>query len=56
MYEAFYLDEVQDDIRSAKQWYSEQQEGLEEKFILSLKDSISNILKMPSGQIIITGM
>ncbi|GHT64794.1 hypothetical protein AGMMS50239_23160 [Bacteroidia bacterium] len=49
MYKAFYLNEVREDIKNAKQWYREQQEDLEEKFILSLKVTISNILKMPSA-------
>jgi len=47
MYKALYLDEVQKDIISAKQWYAEQQENLEIRFVAAVKDTFSNILKMP---------
>jgi len=33
MYRVFYLDEVEDDILVAKQWYAEQQRGLEVQFV-----------------------
>ncbi len=36
-YTAFYLDEVKNDLLSAKQWYSKQQEGLDERFVLAVK-------------------
>jgi hypothetical protein len=49
MYEVFYLDEVLNDIRNTKQWYNEQQEGLGDKFVLSVIDTVSNIIKMPSA-------
>ena len=49
MYKAFYLDEVYKDIITAKQWYAEQQYGLDEKFSAAVKDTLSNILKMPSA-------
>jgi mRNA-degrading endonuclease RelE of RelBE toxin-antitoxin system len=47
MYTLFYLDAVRDDILNAKQWYAEQQKGLDEKFVATIKDTISNIIKMP---------
>jgi hypothetical protein len=49
MYTAFYFDDVKDDVMAAKTWYREQQYGLDEKFELSLKEAIANILKMPSA-------
>jgi len=47
MYKALYLDEVQTDIIVAKQWYAEQQKGLDTKFAASVKETLSNILEMP---------
>jgi len=47
MYKALYLDEVQIDIFIAKQWYAEQQKGLDTKFVASVKETLSNILEMP---------
>ena len=47
MYKAFYLDEVQNDIIVAKQWYAEQQKGLEIRFALAVKATLSSIVKMP---------
>lgn len=49
MYTALYFDEVKNDISTAKAWYKEQQSGLDEKFELSLRVAIANILKMPSA-------
>jgi len=49
MYSAFYLDEVKNDIVSAKQWYAEQQEGLETRFVSAVKEVVANILRMPSA-------
>jgi mRNA-degrading endonuclease RelE of RelBE toxin-antitoxin system len=49
MYTAFYFDEVKEDVIAAKTWYQEQQNGLNEKFELSLKETIANILKMASA-------
>ena len=49
MYRTFYLDEVEDDIIVAKQWYAEQQKGLEVRFVAAVKDALSNILKMPTA-------
>jgi|SRR5690554_1304356 mRNA-degrading endonuclease RelE of RelBE toxin-antitoxin system len=46
-YTAFYLDEVKNDLLSAKQWYPQQKEGLDERFVLAVKQVISNIIKMP---------
>jgi plasmid stabilization system protein ParE len=48
MYKVFYLDEVHNDINSAKQWYAEQQKDLDAKFIVAVKETLSDILKMPS--------
>ena len=49
MYTALYFDEVKNDIKIAKTWYEEQQSGLGERFELSVKAVIANILKMPSA-------
>ena len=49
MYTELYLDEVESDIAVAKQWYAEQQDGLGMRFAASVKETISNILKMPSA-------
>ena len=49
MYRAFYLDEVENDIIAAKQWYAEQQEGLDARFSTAVKETLSTILKMPSA-------
>ena len=37
MYKAFYLDEVKNDIIIAKQWYAEQQKGLDIRFVAVIK-------------------
>ena len=47
MYKAFYLDEVKNDIITAKQWYAEQQKGLDMRFVAAVKETLSNILEMP---------
>ena len=47
MYKAFYFDEVQNDVDSAKQWYAKQQEGLGTKFTAAVKEALLNILKAP---------
>ena len=49
IYRAFYLDEVENDIAVAKQWYAEQQEGLDVRFSAAVKEALSSILKMPSA-------
>ena len=49
MYKVFYLDEVENDLIAAKQWYAEQQKGLEVRFTVAVKETLSNILKMPSA-------
>ena len=49
MYQEFYLDEVEYDIDEAKQWYAEQQAGLDVRFATSVKETITNIVKMPSA-------
>ncbi len=48
-YAAFYLDEVKNDLLSAKQWYTREQEGLDERFVLAVKEAIANIFRMPSA-------
>ena len=49
MYTELYLDEVETDIAEAKWWYAEQQTGLDERFAAAVKETITNILKMPSA-------
>ena len=49
MYKVLYLDEVENDIAVAKQWYAEQQNGLDVQFAAAVKETISSILKMPSA-------
>ena len=49
MYKVLYLDEVENDIAIAKQWYAEQQNGLDVRFVAALKETLSSILKMPSA-------
>ena len=49
MYKLLYLDEVEDDIAVAKQWYAEQQKDLDLRFASAVKDTLSNILKMPTA-------
>jgi len=49
MYKVFYLDEVENDIFVAKQWYAEQQKNLDMRFAASVRETLSNIVKMPSA-------
>jgi len=49
MYKVLYLDEVENDIAVAKQWYAEQQKKLNVRFTAAVKETLSNILKMPSA-------
>jgi len=49
MYKVYYLDEVENDIFVAKQWYAEQQENLDIRFISAVKDTLSSVVKMPSA-------
>jgi mRNA-degrading endonuclease RelE of RelBE toxin-antitoxin system len=49
MYEVLYLNEVENDIAVAKQWYAEQQKNLDVRFAAAVKETILNILKMPSA-------
>lgn len=44
MYSVFYLDEVRKDILDAKQWYTEQQKGLDAYFVSAIKEAIANAL------------
>jgi hypothetical protein len=44
----WYFDEVKKDIAQAKTWYKEQQEGLQIRFALEIKEAIINILKNPT--------
>jgi mRNA-degrading endonuclease RelE of RelBE toxin-antitoxin system len=47
MYNFYYLDEVQNDITSAKQWYAERQTGLDIRFSTAVKEALEKILRMP---------
>jgi len=49
MYKIFYFDEVENDIAVAKQWYAEQQKGLDVRFVSAVKDALSGVLKMPTA-------
>lgn len=49
MYKVLYLDEVENDIAKAKQWYAEQQEDLDLRFTAAVKATLASILKMPSA-------
>jgi len=49
MYKVYYLDEVGNDISVAKQWYAEQQEDLDKRFVSAVKEALSGIVKMPSA-------
>ena len=49
MYKTFYLDEVQHDILTAKQWYVEHQKELGARFTSAVKEALLDILKMPSA-------
>jgi mRNA-degrading endonuclease RelE of RelBE toxin-antitoxin system len=49
MYRVLYLDEVENDVSIAKQWYAEQQKGLDVRFTSAIKETFSNILRMPSA-------
>ena len=53
MYKAFYLDEVENDVSSAKQWYAELQEGLDTRFSIAVKEALLNVLKTPFIQVLI---
>ena len=49
MYKVLYLDEVENDIAAAKQWYTDQEDDLDVRFATALKETLSSILKMPSA-------
>ena len=49
MYKVIYLVEVENDIIVAKQWYAQQQNNLDVRFVSAVKETLSNILKMPSA-------
>ena len=40
MHRIFYLEEVENDIVVAKQWYAEQQEGLDVRFGAAVKEAL----------------
>jgi len=46
-YKVLYLDAVEADIAGARQWYAEQQEGLDARFAAAVKETLENIMKMP---------
>ena len=47
MFEISYLDSVEEDITAAKQWYAEQQKGLDERFAAAVKETVESIMEMP---------
>ena len=49
MYRDLYFDEVENDIAAAKQWYAEQQKDLDVRFTAAVKETILNILRMPTA-------
>jgi mRNA-degrading endonuclease RelE of RelBE toxin-antitoxin system len=49
MYKVLYLDEVEKDIAMAKQWYAGQQKELDIRFAAAVKETLSNISKMPTA-------
>jgi hypothetical protein len=49
MYTVVYIAEVRDDIACAKQWYAEQQGGLEDRLVAAIKEAVAHIIKMPSA-------
>jgi len=49
MYQEFYLDEVENDIAEARRWYAEQQTGLDARFATAVKETVINIVRMPSS-------
>ena len=49
MYKVLYLDEVENDIAVAKQWYAEQQKDLDVRFTAAVKETLSSIMKMPAA-------
>jgi len=49
MYQELYLVEVEEDILEAKRWYAEQRTGLDARFTAAVKETVTNILKMPSS-------
>ena len=48
MFRVLYLDEVENDLFEAKQWYAEKQTGLDMRFASAVKDTLSNIVRMPT--------
>ena len=49
MYKVLYLDEVENDIAVAKRWYAEQQKDLDLRFAEAVRQTLLNIVKMPSA-------
>jgi len=48
-YQLFYLDEVIQDVRQAKEWYKEQQEGLETEFALAIERALLQLIQKPAA-------
>jgi plasmid stabilization system protein ParE len=46
-YSLFYFSDVKQDVKEAKTWYKEQQDGLEKRFADSIKTAISKLQKNP---------
>jgi mRNA-degrading endonuclease RelE of RelBE toxin-antitoxin system len=44
-----YLDIVYNDIIAAKQWYADQQKDLDKKFTEAVKETITDIINMPTA-------
>ena len=49
MYNLIYFDQVIDDVKAAKIWYKDQQNGLEIKFSLAIELAINQIINMPTS-------
>lgn len=51
-YKLIYFDEARLDVRNAKDWYKQQQEGLEKRFAQAIKSAIKHLAKMPTANAI----
>lgn len=47
IYELFYFKEVKQDLKEAKDWYKQKQEGLEKRFSKDIKTAILRLQKSP---------
>ncbi len=46
-YTLVYFDETLQDVKEARQWYKQQQDGLEKRFSKSVKSALTKIRKAP---------